>query len=250
MRTIAVGDVHGCLDELRDLLRACGHDRHGDRVVLVGDLVAKGPDSQGVIQLARENGVLAVQGNHDAHALAAWRSHDAQREVSGTPAGAPAITPDRRRMLHTFTPDDWRYLEGLPLFLRLGAPAPGGDGARPSSGARAAEGEASGRGEVVVIHGGAVPGVAIERQEREHLLALRSITPDGRPSKRVEPAPWASLWRGPEHIVFGHDAVRGLQQYDWAIGLDTGCVYGRRLTAWIVPDGRLVSVPARRAYTT
>ena len=59
MRTLVVGDVHGCVDELQALLLQCGVVR-GDRVVLAGDLVAKGPDSRGVVQLAREIGALAV----------------------------------------------------------------------------------------------------------------------------------------------------------------------------------------------
>jgi len=102
--------------------------------------------------------------------------------------------------------------------------------------------------EVAVVHAGAVAGVPLEKQDREHLLTLRSIRDDGTPSKRVEGTPWAKLWQGPERLVFGHDAVRGLQQYRFATGLDTGCVYGGRLTALILPEQRLVSVPARRAY--
>ena len=57
-----------------------------------------------------------------------------------------------------------------------------------------------------------VPGVPVEKQAREHLLTMRSITADGRPSKRIEGTPWGALWKGPEHVVFGHDAVRGLQR--------------------------------------
>ena len=67
-RTILIGDVHGCREELESLLKAVEYGA-GDEVVLVGDLVAKGPDSQGVVQLARESGFRSVMGNHDAHVL-------------------------------------------------------------------------------------------------------------------------------------------------------------------------------------
>jgi hypothetical protein len=216
-RTIVVGDVHGCVDELRDLMHACGFAR-GDRLVLVGDLVAKGPDSQAVVQLLREEGGLAVLGNHDDHALEAYHRGDRDH-----------VKPERRKLLDTLTPPDWAALEALPLFLRLGPERPGGP-------------------DTVVLHGGAVPGVPIEAQQREHLLTLRSIHEDGTPSKKIEGHPWAAVWNGPERIVFGHDAVRKLQQEPMATGLDTGCVYGGKLTALLLPERRLVSVNARRAY--
>ena len=63
-RVIAIGDVHGCLDELQMLLRRCDY-RPGDLVVFLGDLVSKGPDSLSVVQMAREIGAIGVRGNHD-----------------------------------------------------------------------------------------------------------------------------------------------------------------------------------------
>jgi len=216
-RTIIVGDVHGCLEELRLLLRKCGHGKD-DRVVLAGDLVAKGPDSQGVVHFARENGLLAVMGNHDAFALA--HQNEAEKDRS----------QDRRSYIRTLKPDDWGYLESLPHFLRLGDVRPGGP-------------------EVLVVHAGLVPGIPVENQRKEHLRSLRSIADTGEPTSRLlVHFPWAAKWRGPEWVIFGHDAVRGLQQQPLATGLDTGCVYGRQLTAIILPEGKLVQVAALKRY--
>jgi diadenosine tetraphosphatase ApaH/serine/threonine PP2A family protein phosphatase len=184
-----------------------------DRVVLVGDLVAKGPDSAGVVAWAREAGAAAVLGNHDEHVLRAR-------------AGKPDAKDHHLRVAKALHAADVEWLEALPLWLRVdfaGQPH-------------------------VVVHGGLVAGVAVEAQARDHLLAMRSVRPDGTPSKKIEGTPWAVLWKGPEHAVFGHDAIRGLQQHAHATGLDTGCVYGGQLTALWLPTHELVSVAARRQY--
>ncbi len=223
-RTIVVGDVHGCRDELESLVRVAGWVR-GERLVLAGDLVAKGPDSQGVVELARTWGALGVLGNHDAHVLRA-RDLGAGRTSSD---GKKKVRPEHQEVADRLGPEDWRYLADLPLFVRLGP-------------------EADGAADTAVIHAGAVPGVALEEQARDNLIAMRSIDPAGQPSKRIEGTPWAAVWQGPERLIFGHDAVRGLQQHAWATGLDTGCVYGGRLTALVLPERRLISVPAQRTY--
>jgi hypothetical protein len=209
-RTLVVGDVHGCLAELEALLVEAGFGA-GDSLVLVGDLVAKGPDSQAVVQLAREQGARAVLGNHDAHVLAG-------RE--GKPLGAA-----HREVVRALGKDDWAYLEALPVWIDL-----------PESNA-------------LVVHGGLVPGVPLAEQDRETVLNLRSFDAEGRPTPRIEGGtPWAARWPGNRFVLFGHDAVRGLQRHPFALGLDTGCVYGGRLTGVWLPERRLVSVPARRAW--
>ncbi len=215
MRTLFIGDVHGCAEELDALLKECGW-QPGERVVLVGDLVAKGPDSAGVVCRARELGLLAVRGNHDEHVLRWHQGHG---------KAGKKLKPEHQQVLDTLTPADWKYLASLPLYLRL-----------PEL-------------NVIAVHAGLVPTVPLQEQRQEHLLNLRSITPDGQPSKRVDGGtPWASHWRGPELILFGHDAMRGLQRHPHAIGLDSGCVYGGRLTAYVLPEGRFYSVPSRRSY--
>ena len=214
-RVIFVGDVHGCLDELTALLSLAEVDGSGDQVVLVGDVTAKGPDSQGVLALIRERGFRAVLGNHDAKVLSVGR-HEKTRD--------PDIG-EHARVAATLTDADWALLESLPLVLPV-----------PEVGA-------------IAVHGGLVPGVPLDEQPRKFLLNLRSITPEGEPSKRVDAGvPWGSVWPGPEHVVFGHDAMRGLQRHPFATGLDTGCVYGGALSALILPANRIISVPARRPY--
>jgi diadenosine tetraphosphatase ApaH/serine/threonine PP2A family protein phosphatase len=212
-RTVVIGDVHGCREELEDLLATCSIEP-GDDVVLVGDLVAKGPDSAGVVRLCRERGFRSVLGNHDAKIV---------EIAAGTASKRPKPAPvEVSRQLSSA---DRAYLAALPLWIRL-------DEHR-----------------AVVVHAGLAPNIALDQQRREDLLNMRSITPDGRPSKRVEEGvPWASRWPGPEHVIFGHDAVRGLQRHPHATGLDTGCVYGGLLTGILLPEHRLVSVPARRAW--
>lgn len=222
-RTIFVGDVHGCLDELLALLRLAEVDLSGpgpgsaEQVVLVGDLTAKGPDSQGVLALIREHRFRAVLGNHDAKVLSLAR-HEAS-------AASDPDLGEHARVAATLKEPDWALLANLPLTISL-----------PEVNA-------------IAVHGGLVPGLPLEEQPRKFLLNLRSITPQGEPSKRVsDGVPWASVWPGPQHVVFGHDAVRGLQRHPFATGLDTGCVYGGALSALILPENRVLSTPARRAY--
>ena len=213
-RTILIGDVHGCVDEAEDLLRACGYSK-SDHVVFVGDLVAKGPDSAGVVQLAREVNARGVRGNHDHHLLS-WKRKGND---------AKPLKPYHQKAADGLTDADWKWLESLPLVMRL-----------PEH-------------RIIVVHAGFAPGQPINQQRAEHLLNIRSVTRDGRPSKRIDDGvPWASTWEGPDEVVFGHDAMRGLQQHPFAIGLDTGCVYGYELTAFILPERRFVRVPARRQY--
>ncbi len=217
LRTILVGDVHGCLDELTALLAKCGLAA-GDRLVFVGDLVAKGPDSAGVVELAREHGALCVRGNHDEAVLRYLRAKHRGETL-------PKVKKAHLEVGDTLSRKAFAYLEATPFYLEL----------------RDAQ--------VWVVHAGVVPGLSLSKQDPRHLMTMRTLKPDGTPSQRLdEGTPWAERYTGPTHVIFGHDAMSGLQQHPFATGLDTGCVYGGKLSALLLPERRLVQVDARRAY--
>jgi hypothetical protein len=233
-RTIVVGDIHGCALEFDDLLRSVGFAPGVDRLVLVGDLVARGPDSAGVVELARSCGALAVRGNHDEKVLSWWRhardhgKRSADRKVK--------LSERHRAVVEALTERQFTYLAALPLMIAL-----------PEH-------------EMLVVHAGVDPSKTPTACDEETLLTVRSIDDGGRASRKLTGTPWAQRWRGPQQIVFGHDARRNLQLEEFATGLDTGCCYGRQLSAMVlardeaIPRDRaarrrlLTNVPARQAW--
>lgn len=212
-RWVIVGDVHGCSAELDDLLDRVGISA-GDGLVFVGDLVAKGPRSREVMKRARELGAQVALGNHEERVLEARRARRAGRPL-------PKLDKTHAALLDDLDAEEWAMLEALPLWLELE------DGLR-------------------VVHAGLVPGIPMAEQDPYHLTHLRSISDAGEPSSKWGP-PWGARYRGPPHVVFGHNARKDPQLHPDATGLDTGCVYGGRLTALVLPKGKAPPAPAERA---
>lgn len=233
-RTILVGDVHGCGDELGDLLDKVGYAQGSDTLALVGDLVARGPDSGLAVRRARTAGALAVRGNHDEKVLVWWRA--AQAHGAGVADRKIKLSDRHRLAVQQMEPEDFRWLAGLPLWRRFE------------------------RHGVLVVHAGVDPRTPLEQQDPAMLMNIRSVDEHQRPTRTLDGAPWARMWAGPEHVVFGHDARRGLQLEPFATGLDSGCCYGRELTALVLDDDepvpaepsarsrRLATVPARAVH--
>lgn len=229
-RSLIVGDVHGCRAELEQLLAELRF-APPDRLFFVGDLLARGPDSEGVLALCRQLGARSVCGNHEGRLLDALRARRGE-------AKRPRLSPEHYKLLQRLGAEDWAYIEALPLFLEL-----------PEHG-------------LCIVHAGLVPGVPIEAQDAWTLTHVRSLDAAGRASDRAEFEPWAASYRGPPHVVFGHNSRLGLQLHPDATGIDTACVYGGRLSALVLQAGEPVpadvaarrehlhSVPARAAYYT
>jgi len=103
----------------------------------------------------------------------------------------------------------------------------------------------------VFVHGGFLPNEPWPRQPANIVTRIQVIDDQGRPRKRSDaPAalPWADLWNGPPFVVYGHTPRPEVYKLKWSIGIDTGCVMGGHLTAFILPERRLLQVKARRRY--
>jgi hypothetical protein len=214
-RLIAVGDIHGCHVEFAELLGKLALAKN-DRLVLLGDLVNRGPDSNKVIDLARETRAIALLGNHELRLLKYRRSGDRKytKEVD----------------LETFgklRTEDWAYLESMALTFE--------------------EPELN----MVFVHGGFLPGEPWQRQAAEVVTRIQVIDRDGKPAKRADfpSAPsWADLWSGPPFVVYGHTPRPEVYKLKWSLGIDTGCVLGGCLTAFELPEKRFIQVKARQRY--
>jgi len=214
-RLIAVGDIHGCHAEFAELLELLELG-DGDRLVLLGDLVNRGPDSTKVIDLARAAGSISLLGNHELRLLKFRKTGD-RKYI-------------KERDLETFEalrPEDWAYMEAMPLTFE--------------------EAELA----TVFVHGGFLPDEPWQKQSAEVVTRIQVVDKDGRPRKRADapdaPA-WADLWGGPPFVVYGHTPRPEVYKLKWSIGIDTGCVLGGSLTALVLPEKRLVQVKSRQRY--
>jgi bis(5'-nucleosyl)-tetraphosphatase (symmetrical) len=201
MRRIFVGDIQGCRAQLEQLLAAVGFAKGRDRLIPVGDLVNKGPDSAGVLDLAIELNAEPVLGNHDLFWLAKGRAE----------------------------PHHEAWLRAQPI-VRIFE-------------------------DLIAVHAGLHPSwdehklTSLNDAEIHYAVNVRYCDATGqRPDQDWPPPgppyrPWDDFYTGNKRVVFGHWARRRLVNRPNCIGLDTGCVYGGELTAWIAEEDRFVQVP-------
>jgi hypothetical protein len=185
-------------------------------VILLGDLVNRGPDTNKVLALAREAGVSSLLGNHELRLLNFRRTGDKKTLKEGD--------------LETFEKlqaEDWSFIEAMPLTLE-----------EPAL-------------NLVFVHGGFLPHEPWQKQPAEIVTRIQVIDDNGQAAKRADepgaPA-WADLWSGPPFVVYGHTPRPEIYKLKWSLGIDTGCVQGGYLTAYVLPEKRFVQVKARQRY--
>lgn len=209
-RTIVVGDIHGCFDELEELLEKV-ELKDSDRVVSVGDLISKGPKSREVLErFMSDDRFSSVIGNHDLALRRKWNGEDvdlkaAQKETHKELKGEKDVYA--------------AFLNTLPFMIDLDTH--------------------------LVVHAGVRPNVDLHSQTTDDLTRLRTLGPD---FESDEGTPWYHVYQGEKIVLFGHWPAPEPRRGPKAIGLDTGCVYGHNLTAYIIETDEFVSVEAKEVY--
>ncbi|KAF9096985.1 hypothetical protein BGX23_010028 [Mortierella sp. AD031] len=247
-RTMIVGDVHGSLVGLQGFLKQVKFDPKQDEIILAGDLVAKGPQSLEVIDKAREIKARCVRGNHDDKVIR-WKSYINSRKLRKPEfdADVPEIQPraqstipsdlvensDHHKIAMKMSKEQYEYLLSCPLILTIPKEL------------------SAQKIPIHVVHAGIDPGEKLNKQMPWVLVNVRNILKDGTPSrKKKKGESWAQLFNDfhskrvkqgePDFkLVYGHDAGRSLNVKKWSIGLDSGCVYGRALSAYVVETGQV-----------
>ncbi|KAK0655920.1 Metallo-dependent phosphatase-like protein [Cercophora newfieldiana] len=189
-RLVFVGDVHGHLSALQALLKKINFDhRHGDHLVFVGDIVAKGPDSAGVVKLAMEVGASGVRGNHEDNVLLAHKDllkkkkqhhkdtnlasedltleeeeEEAEGETDSFTATRNKHADNARAVARSLSAKQIKWLSSLPIVLRIGQVTNSTSENIPWN-----------AGEIAVVHAGLVPGLAFEDQDPWAMMNMRTL---------------------------------------------------------------------------
>ena len=235
-----IGDVHGCREELEALLSELGYriERNdtadgpgygveppaGRTAVFVGDIVDRGPDSAGALALVMDmvaaGHALAVPGNHDAKLSGALGGRNVERKH-----GLAKTLEQLEAAPEGFRTRAAQFLDALPSHYVLDA------------------------GRLVVAHAGMKEHLQNRsgRQVRDFGVygeTTGETDGDGLPVR----LDWAADYRGRAAVVYGHTPAPRAEWVNETICIDTGCAFGRRLTALRWPERQLVSVPAKTTW--
>lgn len=221
-KLIVYGDIHGCFDEFVKL-RSTINPSQNDIEICVGDIITKGRDSIKTLRYIRDNNILSVLGNHEDRILR-YLKH--QKSSKKNPI---ILDQDENTIVQELTNDDTSFLKSLPLFLRFN--------------------------DIIVVHGGFQNNMDLDRltkREQQKVLRLRYLDKNEHfvvlGAETNESVFWTDVYDGSKgFVVYGHQHFDEPRINKHSIGIDTGCVYGNKLSAVVfhgnvTTDYKIVSV--------
>ena len=215
MRTIIYGDLHGCFEEFKALRHEL-HITDEDREILVGDLMDRGPYSNDLVKYAREEKFDLVMGNHE-YKYVRYKKHE-QAVLETGRANPMRLTEEKRAIYKQFSDKDFAYLESAPFFIKID--------------------------NLTILHAGITNKIDLEtatKKELEAVLRIRTLDENQNTlslgKKTWNTRHWSEWYDGNQGIiVYGHEAFDKVKLDRYSIGIDTGCVYGNKLTALVISD--------------
>lgn len=214
-RSIFIGDIHGCYDEMMKMLDVVHYTPGDDSIYFTGDLINKGPDSIKVVQELLANPFQYVMGNHEAWLLNFVKIPENE------------WTEKQKRSAEILGDPFWlaSIVKNWPLWIDTP--------------------------QALLVHAGIEPGKAkIEDMDPNVLLSVRTWDGKGEDLNNPEDPAWFECVTWPKTVIFGHWAAKGLvDNVPGFIGLDSGCVYGKYLSAYCLEERKFYSVPAARPYS-
>lgn len=211
-KVFIVGDVHGCFKEFLALLNEADYKSETHRLILVGDIINRGPFSLEMLKWVKTNGVEMVCGNHEQAFI---------KEVKRGGFLSPALQKLKKDMSKDLS--QWlEWLEALPFYI-----------------------EAK---NFLVVHAGLVPEEHPKYSDPHLLMNIRTWDGQGKDIKSEYNPAWYSFYKDKKLVIYGHWASQGLNVRKNTIGLDTGCVYGCKLSGVLLPEKKILQVPALKNY--
>jgi hypothetical protein len=186
-RLVVVGDVHGMNESLVELLAKVKFNEKHDHLILAGDMISKGPDSVGVVDLAMKLGATGIRGNHEDRILLAHANMAAEHLDTGMPGPSEPMDKQQdtleeesfshgdykdRKLVKALGGKRIKWLKKCPVILRVG--------------------DLGDMGEVVVVHAGLSPGVTLRKQDPVQVMNMRTIK-NGVPSDQREGTVWTKV---------------------------------------------------------
>lgn len=228
-KTVIIGDIHGCLLEMQELLDLVDYKSPHVRIILCGDLIDRGPSSLECVQLARELDLECVCGNHDHKFLKWWKNVGSKNDVYG-----------KHSYYTEFSDDDVNYIARMFSYIKLQEL------------------------NTIIVHAGLRPGIPLEKQTKDDLYYIRYMDEYQKfvSLKKInslgsKAAAGAHFWTeyGPfdYDIIYGHNVWNEprIDRFDdgtKCVGIDTGCCFGKKLTAYIIETQEFIQVQAKREY--